>query len=316
MKNLRAALDLYQKAVARSRRSRARAAIAAAYVVLPGYTEVDDDPEELFKLAESSARRALTPTRTSGGAAVLAQINAERGDLLDAESGFFFAISLEPNEAAADYFTAARSRRAHAGGAQTGAKGADARPDVRRDRLEPRRRIPAARATTKRPVTRRWLATGSRQGQDQRPGRGHRVHKGQWEQAKSFWLRRQPATGDQILHWSYRRGTGPARRPAAIAEMRRIDPKIAKQTDLIGPYLQLGAVDQVYDTLFEALDRDGRSWATTWDFEHVWNVDGRKFRADPRFARLAQRIGIVDYWKQYGFPDFCQAGQDTVIVCS
>jgi len=108
----------------------------------------------------------------------------------------------------------------------------------------------------------------------------------------------------------------PARRPAAIAEMRRIDPKIAKQTDLIGPYLQLGAVDQVYETLFAALDRDGRSWATTWDFEHVWNVDGRKFRADPRFARLAQRIGIVDYWKQYGFPDSCQAGQDTVIVCS
>ena len=29
---------------------------------------------------------------------MLAQINADRGDLLDAESGFFFAISLEPNE--------------------------------------------------------------------------------------------------------------------------------------------------------------------------------------------------------------------------
>ena len=29
---------------------------------------------------------------------MLAQINAERGNLLDAESGFFFAISLEPNE--------------------------------------------------------------------------------------------------------------------------------------------------------------------------------------------------------------------------
>ena len=30
---------------------------------------------------------------------MLAQINSERGNLLDAESGFFFAISLEPNEA-------------------------------------------------------------------------------------------------------------------------------------------------------------------------------------------------------------------------
>jgi TolB-like protein len=51
-KNLRAALDLYQRPSRATRLSRERhAAIAAAYVVLPGYTEVDDDQEELFKLA-------------------------------------------------------------------------------------------------------------------------------------------------------------------------------------------------------------------------------------------------------------------------
>jgi hypothetical protein len=49
---------------------------------------------------------------------------------------------------------------------------------------------------------------------------------------------------------------------------------------------------------------------------HVWNDDGRKFRADPRFAAPAQRIGIVDTGSNNGFPDSCQAGQDTVIVCS
>ena len=47
----------------------------------------------------TSARQALSIDPNIGEAhAVLAQINAERGNLLDAESGFFFAISLEPNE--------------------------------------------------------------------------------------------------------------------------------------------------------------------------------------------------------------------------
>ncbi len=57
------------------------------------------DEEKFFELAESSARQALAIDPNIGEAhAVLAQINADRGDLLDAESGFFFAISLEPNE--------------------------------------------------------------------------------------------------------------------------------------------------------------------------------------------------------------------------
>ena len=50
-------------------------------------------------MAEQSARQALALDPKIGEAhAVLAQINSERGNLLDAESGFFFAISLEPNE--------------------------------------------------------------------------------------------------------------------------------------------------------------------------------------------------------------------------
>ena len=50
-------------------------------------------------MAEESARQALALDPKIGEAhAVLAQINSDRGNLLDAESGFFFAISLEPNE--------------------------------------------------------------------------------------------------------------------------------------------------------------------------------------------------------------------------
>ncbi len=107
----------------------------------------------------------------------------------------------------------------------------------------------------------------------------------------------------------------PARRPQAIEEMRKLDPKIAKQTDLVAPYLTLGAVDDAYRAIFDALDRND-PWSHDWDMSHVWSQDGHEFRTDPRFAQLAERLGIVDYWKQYGYPDECQAGQDTVVVCS
>jgi hypothetical protein len=53
-----------------------------------------------------------------------------------------------------------------------------------------------------------------------------------------------------------------------------------------------------------------------WDLSEVWSPEGAPVRRSPRFAELAERIGIVDYWKQYGYPDGCSAGQGTAIVCS
>jgi tetratricopeptide (TPR) repeat protein len=252
---------------------------------------------------------------------VLAQINAERGDLLDAESGFFFAISLEPNEATPHHWYSLLLARV--GRMQEALKQAQ-----KAQTLDPTSAVIASNLAgaylqlARYDEASRYTQMARDLGLDKDKTSGLdaeiAMHKGQWEQAKELLVAQaslppeiRPFIGPYVDAVR-----DPTKRAAAIAEMRKLDPKIAKQTDLIGPYLQLGAVDEVYDTLFEALDRDDRSWATAWDFEHVWNEDGRKFRADPRFARLAQRIGIVDYWKQYGFPDSCETGQDTVVVCS
>src|SRR5512145_3059450 len=99
--NLRKAIDLYQRALGLDPGfARAYAALASAYVVLPGYTVEQGDEAQVLPMAETAARRALSIDPTIGEAhAVLAQMNSQRGDLLDAESGFFFAISLEPNAA-------------------------------------------------------------------------------------------------------------------------------------------------------------------------------------------------------------------------
>jgi hypothetical protein len=108
----------------------------------------------------------------------------------------------------------------------------------------------------------------------------------------------------------------PARRPAVVARMQQIDPKVATQADLIQPYLQLGQFDLVLRIMEQSLDRDRMAWADDWELMQFWSPGAAALRADPRFSRLVERAGLVDYWKQYGYPDDCRAGEgDRALVC-
>ena len=80
-------------------------------------------------------------------------------------------------------------------------------------------------------------------------------------------------------------------RPRVIAEMRELDPKIAKQVDLVPPYIELGAVDLVYQVLFDALDEDPKAWVTRWDV-HVWGPESAAFRRDPRYGATGTAHGV------------------------
>ena len=82
------------------------------------------------------------------------------------------------------------------------------------------------------------------------------------------------------------------------------------------PYLQLSERDVAFDVMNRSLDHDRRAWVHTWDMLHAWTPEGGDFRNDPRFAKLAARVGLLDYWKQYGYPDGCRSGSDAPIVCS
>jgi hypothetical protein len=98
--------------------------------------------------------------------------------------------------------------------------------------------------------------------------------------------------------------------------MRAFDPAIVPQVELVGSYIELGAIDVAYEILLAELDKDPEAWTHGWDVGVAWGPDGAAFRRDPRFGELARRMGLVDYWKQYGYPDGCRAGDDTPIVCS
>ncbi len=320
--NLLSAIDLYQRALGLDPGfARAHAALASAYVVLPGYTKEEGDEEKFRPLAVASARQALAIDPNIGEAhAVLAQINAQRGNLLDAESGFFFAISLEPNEPTPHHWYSLLL-------GQVGRVDAALEQARRAQELDPASPVVAANLANMSLMV----------GDDEQALRFNQLasdlglskkntgvestvamRRGQWAEARRLILT-QEGIPDGLREQAGRyvdAVADPKLAPQVIAQMRAVDPKVAEQMDLIQPYIHLGQVDLVYELLFKSLDEDPLAWAKRWDLIHAWGPEGKALREDPRFGELARRMGIVDYWKQYGFPDGCRAGADTPVVCS
>ena len=67
--------------------------------------------------------------------------------------------------------------------------------------------------------------------------------------------------------------------------------------------LQLGEAARSFD-LYE----HGHSGLSDAYLNWLWQPEpwSRKARQDPAFQGFAQRIGMVAYWKQYGWPDQCK----------
>lgn len=320
--NLLRAVDLYQAALGKDPAfARASAAIASSYVVLPGYTREPDDEDGYFKLAEEAARRALSIDPNIGEAhAVLAQINAERGDFVDAESGFFFAISLEPNDATShQWYSILLQSMGRLDSALSQAK--------RAQELDPTSPIIAAnlagvylnKGDDEAALRFARLANELGLGETN-SGVEAVVHlrRKDWDAAKRDFAAEKsiPPQLKELVAAYVDALADPARRPQLVARMRGVDPGLATQLDLVEPYAQLGELDLAFRILDEAVRKGDRAWTRHWDLKHLWGPEGRPMRTDPRFARLAGEVGLVDYWKQYGYPDGCRAGTDAPIVCT
>ncbi len=318
--NLQRAIDLYQSALGKDPGfARASAALASAYVVLPGYTEEPGDEEKYFRLAEQAARQALSIDPNIGEAhAVLAQINAERGELLDAESGFFFAISLEPNEPTAHHWYSILLQG-------VGRLDAALVQAKRAQELDPSSPIIAANLASvyllkgDDDAALRAGRLAAQLGLSQKNGGVEALvamRRREWDSAKR-WLVEDgmPKEVRELVPRYVDAVANPALRPAVVATMRAFDPTVVPQVKFIEPYLQLGQLDLAFSIIDGALREPAGQPGVRVDLKHVWAPEGRALRTDPRFAAVAERLGMVDYWKQYGYPDGCRAGTDAPIVC-
>ena len=55
------------------------------------------------------------------------------------------------------------------------------------------------------------------------------------------------------------------------------------------------------------LDIDPNRVAKKQLLSQVWNPWGVELRRDPRFKEWAEKLGYVDFWRKYGWPDRCRS---------
>ena len=125
------------------------------------------------------------------------------------------------------------------------------------------------------------------------------------------------AGGAEALKLAYAALGDPGRKPAARQALSGLVHKLdsTELTPLFGPELMyLFTLLDGRDEAFELMKRvEAQTISNGWALV-FWAPDMRPFRQDPRFLPLAQRLKLVEYWKQYGPPDECDL-QDSVLAC-
>lgn len=281
--------------------ARAWAGLAAAWVVLPGY--VGEAAADYHTRATEAARRALAKDPNLAEAhAVLAQIESHEGDWSAADAAFFFAISLEPNDATARHWyslllgQAGRLKEALA--QATTAYDLDPASPIINYNLAQHL---IALGYNERAA--RHLRSAVELGFDSAADPGGdamlALRRGDPEPAaRLIGARLQRAgAGEDIT----------AAVEAAFAD-RAFVPQLEARLDAAGVppetlgdlWILLGEDDRAIRALTAAAKKGKQG--------HVmaWYPEARGLRMHPEFAALAEATGLMDYWKQFGMPDDCR----------
>ncbi|MEE8233179.1 MAG: hypothetical protein V3R41_00675, partial [Gammaproteobacteria bacterium] len=80
---------------------------------------------------------------------------------------------------------------------------------------------------------------------------------------------------------------------------------------LVWSYAGLGRIDDAYRVVNLRLSSDAADPELAWWV--FWRPEMAAFRQDPRFAKLVIELGLLDYWREHGWPDACQPAGDSLI---
>jgi hypothetical protein len=129
------------------------------------------------------------------------------------------------------------------------------------------------------------------------------------------------AGGAEAIASTYEAAANHAKRPAALAALRRLtsavpfgDMEQRRGSLLLWLNTLAGDIDEAYAAGNRALDEAARSGSIGSNWFVVWFPSMLPFRQDWRFQAFAERLNLVEYWQVYGPPDGCalDAGK---IVC-
>ena len=128
----------------------------------------------------------------------------------------------------------------------------------------------------------------------------------------------------EVIRLVYGALADPSRRSTALAARTRLYPRADRHGTAseaianIRPCLQssytyafFGELNAAYELANQCLDSMAPG-AIGEGSERIWMRGMRPFRRDPRFQALAARLGLMDYWRQYGPPDDCELQGDAL----
>jgi len=120
------------------------------------------------------------------------------------------------------------------------------------------------------------------------------------------------AGGFEAIQSFYRALSDPSRRDRAIAALQaweaklppeELDPSAAQRLTVW--FTVLGAIDTAHDVAQRMLDRLATHGMLGNGWGILWTTEMHAFRDSPRFQSLLSRLGLFNYWRQYGPPDNC-----------
>jgi len=137
-----------------------------------------------------------------------------------------------------------------------------------------------------------------------------RCHR--YAEAAQHWLSGPPNQDPAVVRLVYAAMADSSQRTAALAALQRLDfiqgnsvSDSFRHFPIQLWYTSLGALDLAYEAANRFLDRHSHSGEiglpNGWG--GLWIAQMLPFRLDPRFQALVTRLGLMDYWKQFGPPD-------------
>jgi tetratricopeptide (TPR) repeat protein len=100
--------------------------------------------------------------------------------------------------------------------------------------------------------------------------------------------------------------------PAALAALEATANKSPQFDRLLYAFLyDLEDPDPLFDAIEATIDRGGGMYA----FWRIWEPQFTRLRNHPRFRDIAERTGLVAYWRTFGWPDQCRPDKDS-FVCN
>jgi len=108
-------------------------------------------------------------------------------------------------------------------------------------------------------------------------------------------------TPDWLLQLGYRAFL-PENRQKVVALATGAGRELPQKPNLqFGFWVLLGAIDQAYQNFYQYADGPERLYLYP---EFLFSREAADFRRDPRFRELTRKIGLEEYWVQFGGPDY------------